>query len=324
MLIVGGVSGFSIRDHLITAHRNVQRRRVAEVQANGDRLRAPLWATPFRCVPSTEIERRQDEAMFGVLEDFPYYTWSPASHSAVSYFAHPGTRDEVPSQQKLSSPRCARADMFKEISNAALKAGVFDAPFLFEDELALAEQLGPRDPRIVQAVARSAFNDSEIPSNVLRHDLRPYARLVLAEYGEVASPWLSRALSEMSTSSKLGVGAAQIAAAARPALALPRIQEMMDGLLLRSRSTGVVTIEDRDKLYGLAFALGMAGTVAQPYARPLSDLLARQVQSRAPPFGLVELPPKRMCSVAEHIGGDVAEHARRSGFCTIPLGVLEE
>ncbi|KAJ8134525.1 hypothetical protein OY671_012262 [Metschnikowia pulcherrima] len=71
----------------------------------------------------------------------------------------------------------------------------------------------------------------------------------------------------------------------------------------------------RNRFYELAFALGMAGERAQPYAQPLIELLDRRVESWAPPFGMIESPPARMCPVARHIGGTVAAAAETKEFC---------
>jgi hypothetical protein len=80
----------------------------------------------------------------------------------------------------------------------------------------------------------------------------------------------------------------------------------------------------RNRLYELAFALGMAGEGAQPYAAPFLELLDRRVESWAPPFGMIGLPPARMCPVAQRIGGSVAEAGRTKDFCARRPKALEK
>jgi hypothetical protein len=64
-----------------------------------------------------------------------------------------------------------------------------------------------------------------------------------------------------------------------------------------------------DRLYELAYAIAMGGRAAQAYAGPIYELLGRKVESWAPRFGMLELPPTRMCPVLEYIGGEEARLA---------------
>jgi hypothetical protein len=196
-----------------------------------------------------------------------------------------------------------------------VRRGAFDMPFLYEAEIALAERLGPRDSRIVDAVAHSAFLEHEIPSNGLRIDLRPYARLALAEFGPAAKPWAQQAVLQLSSDDAMGTGAAQIAVGAGESSSFRRVQELMQRILDETPATAPIPRTSRNRLYELAFALGMAGKDAEPYAGPMVELLNRQVESAAPPFGLISMPPARMCPVALRLGGMAAAATLKKPFC---------
>ena len=143
--------------------------------------------------------------------------------------------------------------------------------------------------------------------------------MVLAGLGaQAVKPWTQRALAEMSASDQLGTGAAQIAAASGEPEALAKVERLMADLLAATPRTKAIPRETRNRLYELAYGLGMAGEQAQPYAAPVTDLLSREVESWVPPFGMIALKPARMCAVARQIGGQIAATARTKDFCRAP------
>jgi hypothetical protein len=283
--------------------------------------RAPLWATPGRCREASAEEQHQHRLALEVLEVFDTDWLNALQTGAVRHFAHPW-------RQRIGGPResfpCPPIELHDAVTRAAIKAKVFARPFLYEDGISLAEQLGPRDPQIVDAVARTAFHEILIPDDPFGTDLRPYARLVLAEFGSPAKKWAGQALAQLSANDQLGTGAAQIAVAGGEPRALPAVQNLMAHILTITPVGKPIPRKSRNQLYELAFALGMAGEDAQPYGAPLIQLLDRTVESWAPPFGMVHLQPARMCAVAEHIGGNVALAARTKAYCTRMPQVFEK
>jgi hypothetical protein len=277
---------------------------------------APLWANAGRCRQANADEQRQHRVALEAMEVFDADWLNALQRGAIKHFAYPWRqRRGAPSREDTSFP-CPPVELHDAVTKAAIKANVFGRPFLFEDAISLAEQLGPRDPQIVDAVARSAFYSSPIPEDTFRTDLRPYARLVLAEFGPAAGKWAEQALVQVSANDQLGTGAAQVAVAGRASRALPEVQRLMAQILSATPQDKPIPRLSRNRIYELAFALGMDGEDAQLYAAPLIELLDRTVESWAPPFGMLQLHPARMCSVAEHIGGNVAAAARTKTFCT--------
>jgi hypothetical protein len=277
--------------------------------------RAPLWANPGRCRQANADEQRQHRVALEALQVFDADWLNALQRGAIKHFAYPSAQRRGASSGENRSLTCPPVELYDAVTKAAIKANVFGRPFLFEDAIGLAEQLGPRDPEIVDAVARSAFYDSVIPEDIFRADLRPYARLVLAEFGAAARKWAEQAMAQVSANDQLGTGAAQIAVAGGEPRALPEVQRLMAQILSATPEEKPIPYLSRSRIYELAFALGMAGEDAQPYAAPLIKLLGRTVESRAPPFGILQLPPARMCAVAEHIGGSVAVAAGTKAFC---------
>lgn len=321
LVIVAFVGGW-------TAHDAVRRHRVAAEAENLRMLdsggaRAPLWAQTTPCRAPTAEERVQDGAALEVLRDFRADQIGLLGWRAVEHFSQPWRRFRA--RVDVQAPRpCLEAELLPAIAEAAVRGGAFDSPTLYDAPIALAEQLGPTHPQIVQSIARTAFADHLVPSDILRTDLRPYARLVLAEFGPAARPYGRQAFAQISARDSMGTGAAQIAVAAGQPEALDRVRQLMNGLLAQTPPDKPIPRLTRNRLYELAFALGMAGPAAEPYSGPLLQLLDRQVQSFAPPFGLLDLPPTRMCPVAKHIGGAVAAAAARRPYCQGELRTLEQ
>jgi hypothetical protein len=277
--------------------------------------RAPLWAMPqLRCRASTEAEQQQDRLALQVLELFNADPLNRMRRGAIEHFGSPWQRSRSSLADHGVFP-CPPTELYGMLTAIALKAGVFDSPFLFEDELRLAEQLGPRDPRIIDAVGRSAFLRHDIPDDPSHADLRPYARLILAEFGAASHAWLTQAETQMSADDQMGTGAAQVAVAEGGPEALARARDLLTEVLTATPKEKPLPILQRNRAYELAFALGMAGTDAQPYSAPIIELMNRKVLLAAPPFGLLELPPMSMCVVARHIGGSAAEAAQSKEFC---------
>jgi hypothetical protein len=159
-------------------------------------------------------------------------------------------------------------------------------------------------------VARTAFHpyaiETEYPET--KQDIRSFARTTLAGFGGAAASWADMAFQAISADDALGTSAAQVAVAGGHPQALDRVQGLFTDLLA-AYSDDPIPLRVRDRLYELAYAIAMGGRAAQTHAGPIHELLGRKVESWAPPFGMLELPPRRMCRVLEYIGGEEARLA---------------
>jgi hypothetical protein len=207
-----------------------------------------------------------------------------------------------------TSPRvCTPQAIFAQVG------AVLNAPHglgggqLVEYQLQLAVQLPNPSDFVIDQVGRSAFNSHKQHSEIFpRQDIRPLARSALASFGKRASAFRQRALEEMSIDSALGTGAAQVAAAVGDPTALPRIVEMFDSLLNSVPPNAAIPLNKRDRLLELAWAIYFAGDASRSASKSIHKVMLRKVESRAPPFGIVEISPKRFCRVLELIEGQPA------------------
>lgn len=262
----------------------------------------PLWAYDVPCKDPDESVLQRAAVALEALKTFPSPREDEARR-AVRFFGFGWTLGRL----------CSSDRLFEAVADAATAAGFFDERYLGEPSLWLAQQLGPRNPRIVEALARTAFSETAVPSDGLRWDLRPFARLVLGEFGRTTAPWSKRAFDEMSIRDPLTTSAALVAVGGGHPRARERTRALMNSLL---GSVGnPIPYRTRNRLYDLSVALAMAGPAAEPYADPLIALLGRTVESWAPPFGMIDYRPVRMCNVALRIGGRVAAVARGQDYC---------
>src|SRR5262249_20760937 len=117
----------------------------------------PTWVESFGCLPMNQEEREQTETALHALKIFPRI--SQMNIGAVRHFARLSYRRDNATR---SQPLCPPGDVYAQVSDAMIAQGVFEKPFLFPDDLRVARIIGPRDRRIVDAVARTAFNPSPI------------------------------------------------------------------------------------------------------------------------------------------------------------------
>jgi hypothetical protein len=211
---------------------------------------------------------------------------------------------------------CPPTRLVERLARAAHNTKAFNEQGKLEQHrLQLARAIGPRSPVIVKAVANTAFSEHVVPDHGEITDLRPFARLILAEFGSAAAPWQKRAEREMSLDSELGVGAAQIVGASGNPVALAKIEQIMIQRLARHEEGKVIGVAERDRLYGLAYALGMAGERAAPHTAGLIKLMSRKVSAGGVAPEEIVIEPRRMCWLADRIGGRAAEIARAKPYC---------
>lgn len=274
----------------------------------------PLWLVPSNCRTGTRKDVREQDAAMRTVENFPDAPRHLIADTALGVLTQPWA--PIARVFKDVGLLCPPLHLTDRMMAAAESNQIFiRAARLDENGLRLARAVGPRKPEIVRAVANTAFNEHVMPNNAEISDTRPFARLILAEFGRAAAPWVKRASAEMGDDSELGVGAAQIAATTGDPKILAYIERLMNERLSKVRKDKVISITERDRLYALAYALGMAGQKASPYTSGVAELLSRKVGSAAPPFGTLSVEPRRMCWLSERVGGVAAKAAKTKQFC---------
>jgi len=169
---------------------------------------------------------------------------------------------------------------------------------------------------LTKVVAESAFNGSFQQSELFpTHDIRPLARATLASLGLLARPYAEQAFAQISIDDPMGTGAAQVAVAGGHPNALQSVERLMDQQLAGLPKGKAIPWHVRNRLYEMAYALVFAGPQARDHVAPLRELMSRKVQSWAPPFGMVELPPRRMCDVFVRITQQPVNQPEL-GFCS--------
>lgn len=275
----------------------------------------PQQMDPAVCLEPTEEERQVYSVAVTTLEVASDAVWlGIGAQKFLSHGLYRKTGNDF-------VPVCPPADVYPRASKA-ITAEIAARPgskvYLLEYQLRLAGRLPDPSTHIVEVVGGVAFEDSPHPNQeqyLPADDLRPLARTVLASYGQKALAFRDRAFEEMSGADPMGTGAAQIAAATGHPKALSRVQSLMEEILAATPADQSFGLEQRSRLYELAYAMYFAGPAAQPYTAPLQQLMKRKVKSRAPPFGLVDLSPKQMCHVLDKIFGSEQSPARSYDFC---------
>ena len=274
----------------------------------------PMWLAPDNCRKAEPKDVRIQDAAIRTAESFPDAPRHIIASTALGVLSEPwGPVNVVVDDLGIL---CPPARLAERLARAAHNTQVFsEHGKLDQHGLQLARAVGPRSPLIVRAVANTAFSEHVVPDNGDLSDLRPFARLILAEFGSAAAPWEKQAERETSLDSELGVGAAQIVGATGNPAGLARIEQLMMKRLDRHSKGEVVGVMERDRLYGLAYALGMAGQKAAPYTSALIDLMNRKVSKGGVAPARILVHPRRMCWVADRIGGRAAEVANTKSYC---------
>lgn len=202
---------------------------------------------------------------------------------------------------------CAPASVYERVSAAIIRRKAFVEGRLTEYQLELAWRLPRSNPYVVEAVAQSAFDPQAQPSDTFEsRDIRPFARTVLASFGEDAKKYSTIAYEQISGDSPMGTGAAQVAAATGHPLALQRIEALMKDMLSSIPRNKVIPYQLRNRLYELSWAIHFSGEPGRKYTAPIHALMKREVESHAPPFGMIELQPKQLCRLISLIEGEDA------------------
>lgn len=274
----------------------------------------PMWLAPENCRKAGPKDLRIQDAAMRTAESFPDAPRNIIASTALSVLSEPWAAVNVVVDDL--GILCPPARLLERLARAVHNTRPFnERGRLDQHGLQLARAIGPRSPSIVRAAANTAFSEHVVPDDGEIEDLRPFARLILAEFGSAAAPWQIRAKREMSLDSELGVGAAQVVGASGDPAGLAQIEQLMIKRLDRQPEGKVIGVTERNRLYGLAYALGMAGQKAAPYTSGLVELMNRKVSAGGVAPDRIVVEPRRMCWVADRIGGRAAEIANAKPYC---------
>ncbi len=202
---------------------------------------------------------------------------------------------------------CTPESIMEKVGSLIKERQEFGDGQLVEYQLQLAEKIPMPNKIVVEQVGKTAFNESPQYSELfLQMDIRPMARSTLATFGKSAAAFQDVAVQQMSSETSLGTGAAQVAAAVGYPEAIPRIIEMINAMVGQFPANEAIPLGARDRLLELAWAIYFAGENGRNASASVHMLMQRKVESRAPPFGIVGVSPKRLCRVLERIEGPAA------------------
>lgn len=264
--------------------------------ARADAPQGLMLANSDTCVAPTDLELALVEAALNVIA-FPDEMTSFLGIGAEKLLSRPVVRwvDGKPVVV------CDDPEAFQQAQRSMEEHGRLLRGRLVEYGFALISRLPNPGAALIRKVAESAFSDTRQESEILRRDLRPLARATLAAIEGASTPYAERAFAEISIEDSMGTGAAQIAVAGGHPQALRKVQELMDQLLSALPAETPIPWDQRNRLYEMAQALAYGGQAAKEHVAPLRELMNRKVESNATIFGMVALPPRRMCPLLEHI-----------------------
>lgn len=270
----------------------------------------PNWVPLPDCSPLNDDDRARYELALQGLRTFGRLD-SPRI-AALRYFARPQYR-MTGDWERL----CFPMDLLPELAEVTLQEDFFirGRP-LRGDRLGLARRLGPRDPRIVESVAETAFSPHPVANDVLipGQDVRTLARVILAEFGSPARQWSEQAFDAMNADNRLGTTAAQVAVALGHPRALDRASELLRDLL-EQYPEDPIPLSAVNQFYDLVFAIAWAGPEAEPHAVLLIGLLDRRIESTSTSFGILQLTPSGVCWALQRIGGVQIDEVLASEPC---------
>ncbi len=241
------------------------------------------------CVTANDTERSIFNTAVTALEH-PDQEVSPLTIGALKLLSHGIFRN--------NGQVCDPLEVYKKAGITINISNHLRLGRITESGLKLISKLPNPNEQLTEIVANSAFNSVPQKSEVFSNrDIRPYSRSILAGLGERSKPYAQIAFEKISIKDSLGTGAAQVAAAADHPDALDRIVQLMNRKLSAFPKDKAIPRLDRDRLYEMAYALVYANSKSPEHLAPLLELMQRKVESVAPPFGIIELEPRRMCYV---------------------------
>ncbi|MCG2592458.1 hypothetical protein LZ009_06640 [Ramlibacter sp. XY19] len=278
----------------------------------------PVHLLGQACEPPSDRELKMFDAAAQAIEvdDGPISNWlTIGAQRLVGYgLLRQRARDTV--------RICPPAAVLERIGAALTAPKGLGAGQLVEYQYQLAAQLPNPSDFVIGQIGKAAFNDSTQFSETFRaQDIRPLARSTLATFGVRAAPFREIALRQMSGDTPLGTGAAQVAAATQAPEARGKVLELFRAKLASVPASAAIPLDQRDRLLELAWAIYLSGDPDHSGRAAIHELMTRKVESRAPPFGVVEISPKRFCLVLERLGGQAA--VARHQYCLDPKAPYE-
>ena len=252
----------------------------------------PSWMRSSTCVAPNDADRRKVELALGV------------ARAVFGYFGTTEMRKEDSKYVRIC-PNDVAQDEFARLTSKTpyWRVGGFPGDHDI-DHLRVARNVGPRLPEIVEIVAETAFAKNPIgDQSSLPRDIRPLARVILAEFGGAAMPWSDQAFETMGSGDELGTTAAQIAVVTHHPGALEKTAALLDDIL-KAYPRDPIPDYVWMRFYELAFALAAAGPDAMPFIDPVVRMTCRTVDVWAPPFGWLSLSPNEMFDVLKIVGVD--------------------
>lgn len=254
------------------------------------------------CVPADDRELKLFDMAASAIELTEKDELSSLDLGADRFLSH--ARRGSPAK---SVAVCIPDDILIRVANAWAARDRFRRGGISEYTLQLAGMFPRVDPWLIDSIGKAAFGQSMIPSEFINgEDIRPRVRSALAGYGALANKFSQVAYEQMSSENALGTGAAQVATATGHPDALSRVVIMMEELLARTSEDVAVPFRTQERLYELALAIYFAGPAAKEHTAPLHKTIRRKVESWAPPFGMIEVPPTEYCGLLIAIEGEAS------------------
>jgi hypothetical protein len=252
-----------------------------------------------KCVVATKVEAEQIELAARALEyDDPNKTFGSMRIGAAKTLGS----DIWSKVNGVSYPVCLDKSIYDRIGLALARQGGLGKHRIVEYELLLALKISDPPQVLVDDVARVAFSEVPWQSEIFVYeDIRPLARAVLASYRIRASKYGDLASKQMNSDSALGTGAAQIAVATNQLGSLEKTMQMMDSLIRSFPPQQTIPWNVRNRFYELAWALTYSTEKTSERVAAIEKIMSRKVQSNATTFGMVDLSPKKMCTVMAKI-----------------------
>lgn len=212
---------------------------------------------------------------------------------------------------------CPPDGFYHQVGEVMAKHGMWDRYPLDDYELTLARNIDEVRPEVIAGIASTAFSERPQRSKILSYkDIRPMALSTLAVFGsEASSPYGKKAFNLMSSKDALGTGSAQVAVAAGYPGALEKVVAEINQLLSSVQVDVPIPWDIKWRLYELAYAISFAGRLEPDDLQPIYNIMDRQVQSYAPPNGMLNLRPKSLCALLQRISKEKKIVTKNYEFC---------
>ena len=272
-----------------------------------------------KCVPPSQQEAELLELAVSVIEHEHADNLNALDIGAQKFLGN-GLYRNV---DKKSRPVCMSTSLLSRIALALERRNGFGKGRLVEYQLLLAAKLQHPGEALVNSIANSAFATVPQQSEYFKNnDIRPLARSVLASYGRAAAPYAEKAYQEMHGNSPMGTGAAQIAAASGHPHALGKVVVLIDEVLKSVEPGKSIPRAKRNRLYELAWAIAYSGERGRGSVGSIHKIMRMRVESWAPPFGMSDHYPKKMCAALDYLEGQGA--SAQYSYCNDENIVLDQ